>query len=110
MFRKVITSSSGLISASRPLFFPSLKPLGDRVLIKKDSPNRETASGIVLPKEEKVVEATVVEVGPGTKDVKITLKAGDRVLLPEWGGTKVKIGSVEHFLYRESEILGVIVP
>ena len=78
------------------------------MLVKKDKATRETASGLVLPKEEKVVEATVVAAGPGTKDAPVTLSAGDRVLLPEWGGQKVRMAGDDHFLYRHNEILGVI--
>eukprot|EP01007_Sphenomonas_quadrangularis_P001435 NODE_2387_length_614_cov_595.461947_g2030_i0.p3 GENE.NODE_2387_length_614_cov_595.461947_g2030_i0~~NODE_2387_length_614_cov_595.461947_g2030_i0.p3 ORF type:complete len:65 (+),score=19.39 NODE_2387_length_614_cov_595.461947_g2030_i0:227-421(+) len=61
----------------------------------------------MLPKEEKVVDATVLAVGPGSKDHTMQLKKGDRVLLPEWGGQKIKQGGDEQFLYRESEILCV---
>lgn len=73
----------------------------------------KTASGIILPSDEKKNsnEGEVVATGPGMKDVSgtlhpLTLKAGDKVLLSEYGGTKVKINDEEMFLYREDDILG----
>lgn len=86
----------------------SFRPLSDRVLVKKDTAQRETASGLVLPKEEKVVTAMVIAAGPGKVDSPVTLKAGDKVLLPEWGGQRVTVDGAELHLYRESEILGVV--
>ena len=73
----------------------------------------QTASGIYLPSDttKDPNEGEVMAVGPGEKDVSgnlhpVNLKAGDTVLLPEYGGTKVKIGDDELFLFRESDILG----
>jgi len=91
----------------------SLAPLGDRVLVRRAPKETQTASGIFLPadKTKDPNEGTVVAVGPGEKDVAGTLhavnvKAGDTILLPEYGGVKVKIGEEELFLFREQEILG----
>lgn len=85
-----------------------LKPLGDRVLVKRAPKEVKTASGIYLPDAKNPNEGEVIEVGPGERDVTgnlhvPTLKAGDTVLLPEYGGTKV---DDEHVLFRESDILG----
>lgn len=102
MFRRVATLSRTVSLNS------SFRPLSDRVLVKKDSATRETASGLVLPKEEKVVQAKVLAAGPGKSDAPMSLKEGDRVLLPEWGGQRVTVDGQELHLYRESEILGVI--
>ena len=72
----------------------------------------QTASGIYLPTGTKDPnEGEVVAVGPGERDVTGTLHAttlatGDKVLLPEYGGTKVKMGDDEVFIFRESDILG----
>lgn len=73
----------------------------------------QTAAGIYLPadKTKDPNEGEVVAVGPGEKDVTgvlhpTTLTAGDQVLLPEYGGTKVKLDEEELFLFRESDILG----
>jgi chaperonin GroES len=91
----------------------SLAPLGDRVLVRRAPKETQTASGIFLPsdKTKDPNEGDVIAVGPGEKDVTgalhaVSLKAGDKVLLPEYGGSKVKIDDEELFLFRESEILG----
>ena len=93
--------------------FRSLAPLGDRVLVKRAPKEVQTASGIYLPadKTKDPNEGEVVAVGPGERDVTgtlhaTTLQSGDKVLLPEYGGTKVKIDDSELFLFRESDILG----
>ena len=91
----------------------SLAPLGDRVLVRRAPKETQTASGIYLPadKTKDPNEGTVVAVGPGEKDVAgtlhaVSLKSGDQVLLPEYGGVKVKIDDEELYLFRESEVLG----
>jgi co-chaperonin GroES (HSP10) len=89
--------------------------LGDRILVKRVPKEVQTASGIYLPtdKTKDPNEGTVLAVGPGEKDVTgqmhaTTLAVGDKVLLPEYGGMKVKLSDEqgEVFLFRESEILG----
>ncbi|KAL7466667.1 hypothetical protein ACHAXS_006955 [Conticribra weissflogii] len=98
--------------ATRPLQ-RSLAPLGDRILIRKADKEVKTASGILLPtdKGKEPNEGTVVAVGPGIRDVSgnlhpPTLKAGDTVLLPKYGGTEVEIGEEKLALFREEDILG----
>ena len=96
--------------------FRKLAPLGDRVLVKKAPKEVQTASGIYLPTDstKDPNEGEVISVGPGERDVTGTLhvpslKAGDKVLLPEYGGMKVKFGDKdddELVLFRESDILG----
>ncbi|KAF5372724.1 hypothetical protein D9757_009693 [Collybiopsis confluens] len=99
--------------------FKSIKsvfPLFDRVLVQRFKPETKTASGVFLPTSaisNPLPEATVVAVGPGAPDkdgkvVPTTVKAGDRVLLPEWGGSAIKIGDDEYHLFRDSEILAKI--
>lgn len=76
-------------------------------------PKTQTASGIYIPEKntEKLNEADVLAVGPGLPDartgnlVEVSVKAGDRVLLPPFGGSSVKIGDEEYLLFRDSEIL-----
>jgi len=92
----------------------SLAPLADRVLVRRGVVEVKTAGGIILPDTDKVKnnEAEVVAVGPGHKDVSGNLHTpnvavGDTVLLPEYGGTKVKVNDEELFLFREDDILGV---
>lgn len=87
--------------------------MGDRVLVRRAPKEVQTASGIYLPadKTKDPNEGEVVAIGPGEKDVNgtlhpVSLQVSDQVLLPEYGGTKVKIGDDELFLFRESDILG----
>jgi chaperonin GroES len=90
-----------------------LQPLGDRVLVKRAPKEVQTASGLYLPTDatKDPNEGEVMAVGPGERDVtgtlhSTTLNVGDKVLLPEYGGTKVKLGEDEVFMFRESDILG----
>ena len=99
--------------------FKSIKsviPLFDRVLVQRFKPETKTATGIFLPSSTTngpLPEATVIAVGPGAtdKDGKLTpmaVKAGDRILLPGWGGNSIKVGEDEYHLFRDSEILAKI--
>ena len=89
-------------------------PLGDRVLVRRAAKETQTASGLYIPsdKAKDPNEGTVMAVGPGEPDVNGTLHAvttvaeGDVVLLPEYGGTKVKMDEEELYLFRESDLLG----
>lgn len=92
-----------------------LMPLFDRVLIKKLEAVAKTKGGIVIPDkaQEKVLRGIVVAVGPGARNQKgehipVTVKVGDNVLLPEYGGRKVSAGSSEKeemHIYKESDLL-----
>ncbi|KAM6499359.1 hsp10-like protein [Amanita muscaria] len=94
----------------------SLIPLLDRVLVQRFKPETKTASGIFLPSSSTnnpLPEATVIAVGPGApnkegKVVPTQVKAGDRVLLPGWGGNTIKVGEEEYYLFRDNEILAKI--
>ncbi|QRV81340.1 heat shock protein 10 kDa, mitochondrial [Ceratobasidium sp. AG-Ba] len=99
--------------------FKSIKsviPLLDRVLVQRFKPDTKTASGIFLPSSatsSPLPEATVIAVGPGAPNKKgdiipPSVKAGDRVLLPGWGGNSIKLGEEEYFLFKDSEILAKI--
>ncbi|XP_063363758.1 10 kDa heat shock protein, mitochondrial [Cydia amplana] len=101
-----------MASAARKLI-----PLLDRVLIKRAEAVTKTAGGIVLPEkaQSKVLHGEVVAVGPGARKdngdfVPLMVKVGDKVLLPEYGGTKVSLDSEEkeYHLFRESDILAKI--
>jgi len=88
-------------------------PLFDRVLVERFAPELKTKSGIMLPEKSagKVLDATVVAVGPGKvvesgKVIPVSVKVGDRVLLPEYGGTKVTLEDKEYFLFRDTDIMG----
>ena len=93
----------------------TVKPLNDRVLIKRMEPEQKVKSGIIIPDtaKEKPLEGKVVAVGAGRLDddgkrVPLEVKAGDRVLIGKYIGTEVKIDDVEHVIVREEEILGII--
>ncbi|KAH7103414.1 chaperonin Cpn10 [Auriculariales sp. MPI-PUGE-AT-0066] len=91
-------------------------PLLDRVLVQRLKPEPKTATGIFLPTSatsSPLPEATVIAVGPGApnKDgnvVPVSVKAGDKVLLPGWGGNSIKIGEDEFHLFKDAEILAKI--
>ncbi|TDH67717.1 hypothetical protein CCR75_001965 [Bremia lactucae] len=90
-----------------------LIPFGNRVLVKRFEASAKTAGGIYLPDADtkKQNEGEVVAVGPGARSPDGTLIAaqsavGDKVLLPEYGGSSVKLGEKEFFLFRDEDILG----
>ena len=92
-----------------------VRPLGDRILVKRKEPETTTPSGIVLPESatDKPQQATVVEVGQGRQldngeRAPFQVRKGDTVLLGKWGGTEVKIDNDEYLVLAEDEILGVI--
>jgi chaperonin GroES len=92
-----------------------VKPLHDRVLVKRMEPEQKVKSGIIIPDtaKEKPLEGKVVAVGAGRLDdngkrVAPEVKAGDRVLIGKYIGTEVKIDDVEHVIVKEEEILGII--
>ena len=92
----------------------TIKPLGDRVVIKMIEMEETTKSGIVLAgaAKEKPQVAEVVAVGPGGlvdgKEVKMTLTVGDKVLISKYAGTEVKIDGVEYTILRQSDILAIV--
>ncbi|WBW98569.1 co-chaperone GroES [Oceanirhabdus sp. W0125-5] len=87
-----------------------IRPLGDRVVIKRIEAVETTKSGIVLPgaAKEKPQEAEIVAVGPGTEDVKMEVTVGDRVLFSKYSGTEVKIEDKEYIILKQEDILAVI--
>ena len=91
-----------------------LRPLADRVVLKQDEAEEKTSSGIFLTSsaQEKPEIYEVVEVGPGGmvdgNKVEMIVKAGQKVLVGKYSGSKVKLGSVEYTIVRQSDILAVI--
>lgn len=88
-------------------------PMFDRVLVERLAAQTKTKGGVLIPEkaQSKVLEATVISVGPGarTEDgsvIPVTVKAGDQVLLPEYGGTKIVLDEQEYLLFRDGDILG----
>jgi len=92
-----------------------VKPLYDRVLIKRTELKEENRGGIIIPDtaKEKPMEGKIVAVGSGRiqKDgsvQKLAVKSGDTVLFGKYAGTEIKINDVEHVILKEDEILGII--
>jgi chaperonin GroES len=92
-----------------------LRPLQDRVLIRRVEPEAKTSGGIIIPDtaKEKPMEGEVVAVGPGARDEDGTLhpldvKTGDRVLFGKWSGTEIKLDGEDLMIMKESDIIGVI--
>ena len=92
-----------------------VRPLYDRVIIRRVAEEEKTKGGIIIPDsaKEKPSEGEVVAVGAGKANEKgvirpIDLKKGDRILFGKYSGNEVKIDGVEHLLLREDEVLGVI--
>jgi len=92
-----------------------LKPLLDRVVIKRIEEENRTVGGIIIPDtaKEKPSQGVVVAVGPGGRDddgklVQMTLKEGDRVLFGKWSGTEIKIDGEDLIIMKESEIFGIL--
>ena len=92
-----------------------IRPLHDRVLLKRLDDQQETRSGIIIPDtaKEKPIQGEIVAVGNGkiqkNGDVRsLTVKPGDRVLYSKYAGTEVKLDGNEHLIMREDDILGIL--
>ena len=91
-----------------------IKPLGDRVLIKKLEAEETTKSGIVLPgtAKEKPQEAEIIAVGPGGfvdgKEIKMEVKVGDKVLFSKYSGNEIKVNGEEYIILKQDDILAVV--
>jgi len=92
-----------------------IRPLQDRIIVKRLEEETKTKGGIIIPDsaKEKPIEGKVVAVGKGkvTDDGKVLaldVKVGDKVLFSKYGGTEVKIDGEEYLIMREDDILGVI--
>jgi chaperonin GroES len=90
-------------------------PLGDRIVVKKAMKEARTASGVFLPDAavQAIEQAEVVSVGKGrwSNDGKlreVTLKVGDKVIIPQFGGLKLKMDNEDYICFREEEIVGTI--
>ncbi|MEG6505894.1 co-chaperone GroES [Nitratidesulfovibrio sp. 1201_IL3209] len=93
----------------------NLKPLNDRVLVKRLESEEKTAGGLFIPDtaKEKPSRGEVVAAGPGKvaedgKLIAMTVKKGDTVLFSKYAGTEIKLDGVEHLVMREDDILAII--
>jgi chaperonin GroES len=91
-----------------------IRPLHDRVIVKRIEEEEKTKGGIIIPDtaKEKPQEGRVVAVGPGKNEdgklIPLGVKAGDKILFGKYSGTEIKLDGEEHLIMREDDILGVI--
>ncbi len=92
-----------------------LRPLHDRVLVKRLDEDAKSTGGIIIPDtaKEKPMQGKVRAVGSGTRSddgkvVALDVKKGDTILFGKWSGTEVKIGDDELLIMKESDIMGII--
>ena len=92
----------------------TMKPLGDRVVIKNMEAEETTKGGIILATtaKEKPLMAEVVAVGPGGnvdgKEIQMQVKVGDKVIYSKYAGTEVKLDGVEYIIVKQGEILAIV--
>jgi chaperonin GroES len=93
----------------------NVRPLGDRVLVQPIEEKETKKGGIIIPDtaKEKPQEGSVVTLGTGKVDedgkkVEFTVKKGDKVLIPKYGGTEIKVDGESYLIMREDDILGII--
>ena len=92
-----------------------IRPLQDRIIVKRVKEEEKTKGGIIIPDtaKEKPMEGEVIAVGTGRilengKKQPLEVKSGDRVLFSKYAGTDIKIAGVEHLIMKEDDILGII--
>ncbi len=93
----------------------ALKPLHDRVLVRRTESEEKTSGGLIIPDsaKEKPSEGEIVSAGPGARKdsgelIEMAVKAGDKVLFGKWSGTEVTIDGEELLMMKESDIMGII--
>ncbi|WP_299152040.1 co-chaperone GroES [uncultured Tateyamaria sp.] len=93
----------------------ALKPLHDRVLVRRTESEEKTAGGLIIPEsaKEKPSEGEIVAAGPGARKdsgelIEMAVKAGDKILFGKWSGTEVTIDGEELLMMKESDIMGII--
>jgi chaperonin GroES len=92
-----------------------VRPLADRILVKREEPGEQVRGGIIIPDtaKEKPQEGRVIAVGPGRLDedgkrIPLEVKKGDRILMGKYAGTEVKIDGEDHVILREDDVLAII--
>ena len=91
-----------------------VKPLHDRIIVKRVEEDEKSKGGIIIPDtaKEKPQQGKVIAVGPGRKAdgkvVELDVKAGDTVLFAKYSGTEIKVDGVDHLILREDDVLGVV--
>jgi chaperonin GroES len=92
-----------------------IKPLQDRIIVKRLEEEEKTKGGIIIPDaaKEKPQEGKVIAVGDGKvldngQKFALTVKVGDKILFGKYSGTEIKIDGVEHLILREDDVLGIV--
>ena len=92
-----------------------VRPLQDRILVRRVAEEEKTKGGIIIPDtaKEKPAEGEVIAVGSGKVDDKgklrpLAVKKGDRILFGKYSGNEIKIDGVDHLILREDDVLGVL--
>jgi len=94
----------------------NIRPLHDRVLVKRIEQETKTKSGIIIPdtaQQDKPTEGEIIAVGSGARDdtgkiIPLDVKVGDRILFAKWGGSEIKVEGQEYLIMKESDILAVV--
>jgi chaperonin GroES len=93
----------------------NVRPLQDRLLVRRVEEEEKTKGGIIIPDsaKERPLEGNVISVGSGKRLedgtlVALDVKAGDRILFGKYAGTEIKIDGIDHIILREDEVLGVL--
>ncbi|MCL2561302.1 MAG: co-chaperone GroES [Rikenellaceae bacterium] len=88
----------------------NVKPLSDRVLIEPNAAEEKTAGGLIIPDtaKEKPLAGTVMAVGPGTSEVTMEVKKGDKVLYGKYAGTEITVEGKQYLIMKQSDILAII--
>ncbi len=88
-----------------------LKPMADNILLKATEAEETTSSGIILAtsNKEKPAIYEVVSAGPGTKDVEVTVKAGDKVIVSKFSGNEIKLDGQDYKFVKQDDILAVVI-
>ncbi len=91
------------------------RPLHDRVVVRRITPEEKSKGGIIIPDtvKEKPMEGEIIAAGPGARNeqgaiVALDVKAGDRVLFGKWSGTEIKFDGEDLLIMKESDLMGVI--
>lgn len=92
-----------------------MRPLHDRVLVKRIESEEKTKSGIIIPDtvKEKPQEGEIIAIGTGTRQengtiIPLDVKVGDKILFGKWSGTEIKLDGVDFLVMKESDIMGVL--
>ena len=87
-----------------------LRPMADNILLKQTEAEETTSSGIILAttNKEKPAIYEVVSVGPGTKDVEMLIKTGDKVVVGQFSGNEIKLDGVDYKFVKQDDVLAVV--